>query len=217
MLMRTIVVFAVLIVASGVITKAQRTQPVPARQPFYTFPMKIANWYGRAEAPLSEKELQVLGADDYLMRSYFAPGRAAGLYIGYWSSQKRGDAVHSPLNCLPGAGWQPTSHGHLRLTVPLPSGAQSEIQVNRYVIQKGLDRQMVLYWYQSHGRVIASEYWGKYYLVADAVRLGRSDTAIVRVVVPIPGNDAAAEKQAETAAVEFVQEMFPTLNEYIPA
>jgi len=216
MLIRAVTLFVVFVVASGVITKAQRIEPFPARQPFATFPMKIANWSGRVEEPLSDKELKILGADDYLLRTYFAPGRAAGLYIGFWSSQKRGDAVHSPLNCLPGSGWQPVSHGHLRLTVPVPSG-QSEIEVNRYVIQKGLDRQMVLYWYQSHGRVIASEYWGKYYLVADAVRLGRSDTAIVRVVVPIPGNDAAADKQAETAAVDFVQELFPTLSQYIPA
>ena len=136
--------------------------------------------------------------------------------MGYWATQKRGDTVHSPLNCLPGSGWEPLSRSALRIPVAQGS-APTEIEVNRYVIQKGLDRQLVLYWYQSHDRVIASEYWGKFYLVADAIRLSRSDTAIVRVVVPIEDGTAAAETAAERTGVEFVQKLFPSLNSYIPS
>ena len=217
MLIRALIVFVALIVASGVIAKAERSEPIPARAPLSAFPMTVGDWRGRVDRPLTDKELAVLGADDYLLRTYFAPAKAAGLYVGYWESQKKGDAVHSPLNCLPGSGWEPVSHRSLRLAVPREGGVTADIQVNRYVIQKGLDRQLVLYWYQSHGRVIDSEYWGKFYLVADAVRLGRSDTAIVRVVVPIGDASETAEATAERTATEFVQRVFPTLVDYIPS
>jgi EpsI family protein len=160
----------------------------------------------------------VLNADDLLMRTYFAlDGTAAGLYIGYWEAQRRNDAVHSPLNCLPGAGWQPLSRRHL--TIPAAGGATKRppIEVNRYVVQKGPERLLVLYWYQSHGRAIASEYAAKFFLIADAVRTGRSDTAIVRVVTPIAGADAAAEARAERVGTELVQHILPILDDYIPS
>jgi EpsI family protein len=216
MLKKALVLFVVFVGASGVIARAQRTEAIPSRQPFTALPMAFSDWKGREEPPLSDKELAVLGADDYLLRLYSGPRKVAGLYIGYWETQKRGDTVHSPLNCLPGSGWQPVSNRPLRVAVNGRAAASTEIEVNRYVIQKGLDRQLVLYWYQSHGRVVASEYWGKFYLVADAVRFGRSDTAIVRVVAPIADSTQDAERAAERNAVEFVQQLFPALSEFIP-
>ena len=218
MLKKTILLFVVFVVAAGVIARAQRTERIPPRQPLTTLPMTMDEWRGRNEPPMTDKELAILGADDYIVRSYYAPKKAAGLYIGYWQSQKRGDTVHSPLNCLPGSGWEPLSGRTLPITVhDSATAASREIDVNRYVIQKGLDRQLVLYWYQSHGRVVASEYWGKFYLVADAVRLSRSDTAIVRVIAPIANGTPGAEQKAEREAVEFVQKLFPTLDSYIPS
>jgi len=219
MLKKTILLFVIFVVGAGVIARAQRTERVPPRQPLNALPMTLDTWRGRQEPPMSDRELAVLGADDYLVRSYYAPGKAAGLYIGYWESQKRGDAVHSPLNCLPGAGWQPLSRGPFRIATHDGSapGSSRDIVVNRYVIQKGLDRQLVLYWYQSHGRVIASEYWGKFYLVADAVRLSRSDTAIVRIITPIADGTPDAEQKAERDAVGFVQTLFPLLDSYVPS
>ncbi len=89
--------------------------------------------------------------------------------------------------------------------------------MNRYVIQKGLDRQLVLYWYQSHGRVVASEYWSKFYLVRDAVTLNRTDAALVRVIVPIAPNAEQAETPAEENAVDFVKKIYPILPEYLPS
>ena len=217
MFMRPLIVFIALIVASGVIARAERVERVPIRQPFTTFPMSFGEWRGRNNPPLSEQEAKILGADDYLTRTYFAPGRSTGLYVSYWETQKRGDTVHSPLNCLPGAGWEPVSKKPLRIAVAGSDGASSDIQVNRYIIQKGLDRLLVLYWYQSHGRVVDSEYWGKFYLVSDAVRLGRSDTAIVRVTTVIADTSEAAEARAEKNATEFVQRLFPSLDEYLPS
>ncbi len=95
-----------------------------------------------------------------------------------------------------------------------PPGTPAQIGVNRYIIQKGLDRQLVLYWYQAHGRVVASEYWGKFYLIADAVRLNRTDAALVRVIVPIVGDQG--EQRAETLGVRFVQTLFPALINFLP-
>ena len=135
--------------------------------------------------------------------------------IAAGQSQRQGDAVHSPLNCLPGAGWQPVSKAALPVPVQLRGGTTT-IEVNRYVIEKGIDRQLVLYWYQSHGRVIASEYTGKFMLVADAIRLNRTDTALVRVVVPIPKDGPSPEAQAEETARSFVQAIVPVLDPYIP-
>jgi EpsI family protein len=214
MLNRAIALFVVFLVASGVIARAQRTERIPERQQLSALPMTFNGWQGRVDPPMSEKELKILGADDVLLRTYSGPGKIAGLYIGFWESQKRGDAAHSPLNCLPGAGWQPLSTRHLQVAV---DGSKNPIEVNRVVIQKGLDRQLVLYWYQSHGRVVASEYWGKFYLVADAVRLSRSDTAIVRVVVPTGDLSAEGEDKAERNAVDFVQRLFPALSNFVPS
>ena len=97
-----------------------------------------------------------------------------------------------------------------------PASSAREIEINRYVIQKGLEKQLVLYWYQAHDRVVASEYWGKVYLVADAVRLNRTDGSLVRVIAPVGSGDNA-EADAEAKAVDFVKTMFPLLADYLPS
>ena len=130
-----------------------------------------------------------------------------------YGSQRQGDTIHSPLNCLPGAGWEPLSEG--RTTIANAGGPGVDIEVNRYVVQKGLDRQLVLYWYQSHGRVVASEYTSRLLLIHDAIRMNRTDGSMVRVIAPIAvGSDGAA---AEALATEFVRSLFPRLAGYIPS
>ena len=217
MLARAVAIFVVFIAAAGILARAHEAEPVMARTTFDRFPMQIAEWSGIQQPPLDERTLEVLGADDYVNRAYVTPDRAGvGLFVAFYQSQRQGDTMHSPLNCLPGSGWEAVSR--TTLGIPLSSAAgepESKIFVNRYVIQKGLDKQLVLYWYQSHGRVVASEYWGKYYLISDSVRLHRTDGALVRVVVPIlPGEDADAA--AERIGVRFVQSLFPVLPEYVP-
>jgi EpsI family protein len=138
--------------------------------------------------------------------------RPIGLYVGYYGSQRQGDTMHSPLNCLPGAGWSPVSFRRMSISVPSSAEASRDITVNRYVIEKGLDRQLVLYWYQGHGRVVASEYLGKIYMVLDAIRTNRTDGAMVRIIAPIVTDEAHAEAQA----VGFAQVLFPLLGRYLP-
>jgi EpsI family protein len=219
MLTRSLILFACLTAAAGAIARAERSEPVPPRAPLAQFPMQIDEWRGIQEPPFEASILRVLGVDEYLTRAYFRPDRSGvGLYIGYYRSQRQGDTMHSPLNCLPGSGWEPVSQTYARIPIAgaAADGGPSEITVNRYVVQKGLDRQLVLYWYQAHGRVIASEYWSKFYLIRDAVRLNRTDGALVRVISPILGEANEGEARAEQLGTAFVQTMFPRLSAYLP-
>lgn len=218
MVTRVAVLFACLVVSAGVVARADRAEPIMIRQSLDKFPLQLDGWQGAPQAPFAKEILDVLGVDDYLTRVYFTPDRkeGAGLYIGYYQSQRQGDTMHSPLNCLPGAGWEPVSSRRITLDAQVSPGQPRPIEINRYVIRKGLDRQLVLYWYQAHDRVVASEYWGKFYLVADAVRMNRTDGAMIRVIVPVGPNDSG-EEQAEATAARFVKSIFPYLNNHLPA
>lgn len=217
MLNRSIVLFVMFLGAAGMVASQNRPEPAPVRSTFNRFPEEIHGWKGQTLPPMEPKILAVLGVDDYLNRVYVSPDRTQlGLYVGYYNSQRQGDSIHSPMNCLPGAGWEPLSKASLTIPVAMGEGAAS-VDANRYVIQKGLYRQLVLYWYQSHGRTVASEYWSKFFLIGDAVRLNRTDAALVRVIVPIESNVDGAEMRAERQATEFVKSMFPLLPAYIPS
>lgn len=213
LLTRAAVLCLMLAVTTVILGNARRSETPVARTTFDSFPMTLGAWQATVDPPLEDDILKVLGVDDYLSRLYYkSSGAAVGLYMGYYGSQRQGDTIHSPLNCLPGAGWEPVSVG--RLAITNADGAGRDITVNRYVVQKGLDRQLVLYWYQSHGRVVASEYWSRALLINDAIRLNRTDGSIVRVIAPIDADDGGAS--AERVAEEFVRTLFPALPEYLP-
>jgi EpsI family protein len=214
-LMRGVALCLVMAATTLFLANARRSEVAVTRTLFATFPMQLGAWQGIVDPPMDEAVLAVLGVDDYLSRIYYKrDGAAVGLYMGFYGSQRQGDTIHSPLNCLPGAGWEPVSQG--RLQIANADGQGRDITVNRYIVQKGLDRQLVLYWYQSHGRVVASEYTSKLYLLHDAIRLNRTDGSMVRVIAPIKigetDNGAAAERLAE----EFVRVIFPLLPAYLP-
>lgn len=197
------------------LANARRSETPIARTAFESFPMTLQAWRATVDPPLDEDILKVLGVDDYLSRIYYKPnGEAVGLYMGYYGSQRQGDTIHSPLNCLPGAGWEPVKEG--RLTIRNADGAGRDITVNRYVVQKGLERQLVLYWYQSRGRIVASEYWSKFFLIEDAIRTNRTDGALVRVIAPIPVGAEDEGAAAEQLAEQFVRVLFPALPSYLP-
>jgi EpsI family protein len=199
---------------AGLIARASKPEIVPIRESLSELPLRIGSWTGGESRALESNVLAVLGVNDYVNRTYLSPDLfPAYLYIGYYQSQREGDTMHSPLNCLPGAGWNPIKRGHIKVLV----GDGSAIEINRIIILKGLDKQMVLYWYQAHGRVVASEYWGKIYTVLDAVRTNRTDAALVRVICPVADLDAASEADSEERAVEFVKAIFPFLERFLPA
>lgn len=206
----------VLLGATTVFLANARKAEVPvARATLATFPMEFGDWRAVVDPPLDEDVLKVLGVDDYLSRAYYRPnGAGVGLYLGFYGSQRQGDTIHSPMNCLPGAGWEPVSEGQLQIANV--DGAGRDITVNRYVIQKGLDRNLVLYWYHGRGRVIANEYWSKAFLIRDAIVSNRTDGSLVRVIVPFDARDERNLAPAEALAEEFVRVIFPTLGSYLP-
>ena len=214
-----VLVLAMLMLAGAVyLGRASRAEELPPRTVLAELPLMIEEWRGRTDPPLEARVLEVLGVDDYLLRTYSrADALPLSLYIGYHDSQRQGDTIHSPLNCLPGAGWTPLEQS--RVLIPVRTSLSSEettpIEVNRVVIGKGLDRQLVVYWYQSHRRVVASEYWGKVYTVLDSVRYNRTDAAMVRVVSALPEGMSADQAQPNVTA--FVQTLFPRLVGYLPS
>lgn len=214
MLTRAAVLCLMLGATTVVLANARSSETTVTRTSFASFPMTIGAWQASVDPPLEDSVLKVLGVDDYLSRIYYRPGAAVGFFMGYYASQRQGDTIHSPLNCLPGAGWEPVSQG--RLTIANADGAGRDITVNRYIVKKGLDRQLVLYWYQSHGRVVASEYWSRAFLINDAIRLNRTDGSLVRVIAPIPVNADDDGATAEKLAEEFVRVIFPLLPTYLP-
>jgi len=183
-------------------------ESVPLRQPLGQLPMAIDGWLGQDD-PLEARIVTVLGVSDYVNRAYMSDGRQpVNLYVGYYQSQRTGETIHSPKNCLPGAGWEPVRAG--RLTIPM--AAAPAIVVNEYLVEKGPAQYLVLYWYQAHGRVIASEYSGKVWLVFDAITRNRTDAALVRVLT----STRNGEDQARARVVQFVQALYPRLNTFIP-
>ena len=215
LLTRAIVICLLLGATTVFLANARRAEVAVSRTAFASFPMDIQQWKAVNAPPLDDDVLKVLGVDDYLSRIYYQPsGAHVGLYMGFYASQRQGDTIHSPLNCLPGAGWEPVSEG--RLTIPNVEGNGREVTVNRYIVQKGLDRQMVLYWYQARGRVVASEYTSKAYLINDAIRMNRTDGSMVRVIAPIDTRIEGKTAEAEQLAADFVRAIFPLLPEYLP-
>lgn len=205
---RFLVVCGVLLASAFWIRFVSHGEEVPPRRKLDEFPSRIGDWREASEELFGERVMRVLGADDYLNRGYVNPsGASVWLYIGYYRSQRQGDLIHSPKHCLPGSGWQPLRSD--RITVEVQGRT---VKINRYLIQKGDERQLVLYWYQSRGRTIASEYVRRFWLVFDAMTRRRTDGALVEVFAPVEGST----DEALSSALDFVRRIFPLLPDYLP-
>lgn len=194
---------AMLLAATGGLHFLSHGEAVPLAKSLGSVPVVLGSWRA-VDVSLEPRIVKSLGVDDYVNRVYQDGNEELGLYVGYYKSQRTGVTIHSPKNCLPGTGWEPVKSSYL----DLPRRGGQLVAVNQYVIQKGLQRWLVLYWYQSHGRVVASEYRGKFYMVVDAIRLNRTDAALVRITTPI-GRD---ENQARDRAVAFAQQVLYELD-----
>lgn len=176
------------------------------------FPAEVGEWKQLGpDARFDAATEAVLRADDYVTRDYTPAkgGGLASLYIGYYSTQRAGATYHSPLNCLPGSGWTLTDPATVEIK---PAGGGPAFEANRYILQNGTTRQLLVYWYQGRGRAVASEYWDKVYTVLDSVRRRRSDGSMVRVLVPVERSD----EEALAKAVAFSSQIAPNLPAYIP-
>jgi EpsI family protein len=176
------------------------------------FSLDDNRWTLVQNVDIDKDTLDVLKADDVLSRIYQdrTTGESATLFVAYFQTQRTGKAPHSPKNCLPGSGWVPSQSGTIDIRV---AGEAEPIRVNQYIVAHGDNQDAVLYWYQSHNRVIASEYAAKIFTVTDSIRYNRSDTSLVRVIVPVEGGNTQG---AVDEAVAFVQSIFEPLKPYLP-
>jgi EpsI family protein len=207
------IVASLLIVAAALFLHAHaRSEVFPPRLALQQFPRQLGDWTGGTDIPINEETLKVLGHGEFLHRSYQDESERPDLdlFIAYFPSQRAGDTLHSPKNCLPGSGWSPIESRPVSLSFP----GHPPFPATRYVVALGDSRQAVLYWYWAHDRGVASEYWAKYYLVADSLKMNRSDGSLVRLSTPLdPGETADS---AEQRLLPFVADLGPLLDRYIP-
>lgn len=208
---RTVLLNLVLVAqAAGFYLLSHREQ-TPLLRPLQELPGRFENWSAVEDVELDPETLRILHPDAYLLRGYQQDRTAlpGSLFVAYFRSQRSGHGPHTPQNCLPGQGWVPEKSGLLRLASP---EGESSIEVNRYVVARGEEKSVVLYWYQTPSRIIANEYRAKLQLVFDSIRYGRSDTALVRLVVPVLEDEQAAEQ----AAVELAVRAHSAVRRHIP-
>jgi EpsI family protein len=173
-------------------------------------PADVGRWHAAEDTALDAEMLDQLRPTDYVIRRYVdSEGRDLWLFVAYWDSQRKGGQIHSPKNCLPGGGWEPLEAS--RHEIPL-SGERPPLEVNYYLLQKGSDRQVVFYWFQSHGVPVASELRAKIELVRGSIMRNRSDGAIIRVSSPVVGTLG----ESSGRLVKYVQAMYPMLEQALP-
>jgi EpsI family protein len=184
--------------------KVGQQQALPLRGPLASLPRVLVGLEGHDET-ISPDEVAVAGMSEYVLRSFdTGSGTQLLVYVGYYPSQTQGRTIHSPKNCLPGSGWEP-----LAARVEQISAGGSLVPVNRYELANGERRALVYYWYQGRGRVAANEYRVKLDLLRDATFRGRTEEALVRVVVPLSAEvtDSAAEAMARQVTAELIPEI----------
>lgn len=211
-LRRTFIAVAIMALTMACLKYLSHAEDIKSNKPFSTFPKVIGEWTGK-EDRFDEKVYEVLGVDDSFLGHYRTPdGRYVQLYVGFYQSQKEGELIHSPKNCMPGAGWKifRTSIEELPSTDVNPK----KMKMIRLDLRKGDQRQIMLYWFQSRGRIITSEYMEKIYLVLDSIIRHRTDGSFVRLMAPVMDGN---EQKTTGELKDFTELLIPILNEYIPS
>jgi EpsI family protein len=203
-------VVAILLAATALLLyKRESFELIPTSEPLSQVPRQLDSRTA-IDVPIDQETLDVLGAGDFMSRLYVGDGPPVGLFIGYFPTQRTGVTIHSPKHCLPGAGWAFESSQY----VDLEDVDGKSHRVGEYIISNGESRQFVIYWYQAHGRSVANEYMAKVYMVADAMRMNRTDGALVRVITQIDARDG--EAGAKARAEKFTALLAPMLPRFIP-
>jgi EpsI family protein len=199
-----------LLAAAGAhyLARAGDREQIPPHASLAEFPRQLDSWRQTDAQALSAGTLRELKADDYLSAVYANDrGAFASLFIAYYGSQRHRQTIHSPQNCLPGAGWTMSRH---RLHAMGERG-----QINEYLIEKDDVQTLAFYWYQARGRTVASEYWARFDTMRDAMWRGRTDGALVRVIVPM-GKGDGAEEFARAVGLDFSQKLLTILPGFVP-
>lgn len=208
---RLLVVSLILACVCGFRLWLDRDKASGLSRPLNTLPLHMGAWHQVSEESFSPPVRKMLHADDLLSRTYeVIPGTKVQLFVAYYKTQKAGERMHSPRNCLPGSGWEPISVSVINADV---GGGRIE-QLNRYLVDREDKRMLVVYWYQEHNRLIADEYRSKLYLMWDSIRRGTRDGALVRVSLPLPpGLD---EHEATTTLLQFIHSASPEITRILP-
>jgi len=207
--------FAILVLgAAGSIGLSNRVDATPARQPLAAIPMTVDRWAGQPRA-IERDVLAALRLTDYLFADFVLPGSAApvNFYIAYYASQRKGVAIHSPRTCIPGGGWSISRLEHLAVPGVKASGG-GLLHVNRAVITKEEDRQLVYYWFEQRGRNLTNEYLVKWYIFWDGLTRSRTDGALVRLVTPIVRGES--EAIAERRLQRLLRDLYPKIARQLP-
>lgn len=187
-------------------------QEIHANRPLSEFPRTIGEWRGD-ESRFDQEVYDLLGVDDSFLATYRHPsGKTVQLYIGFYQSQREGDIIHSPRNCMPGAGWKITRTDYRNIARPYAE--EPSAKVIEMTLSNGRFKQAMLYWFHSRGRIISSEYWQKIYLIVDSVLRHRTDGSFVRLIAPMPETESP---EAFAVLEEFAEQLFPILDDYLPS
>jgi exosortase D (VPLPA-CTERM-specific) len=191
----------------------QRQELTPARSEFLDFPMKINQWTGKRQI-LDQHYIDTLKFEDYLLADYLKSGdlSTVNVYLAYYASQRKGESIHSPRSCLPGGGWNIQSLEQIPINVE--NDKSHALTVNRAIIQKGEDKQLVYYWFRQRGRNITNEYQAKWYLFWDGLTKNRTDGALIRLMIDVAPNQDIEFYDKRLA--DFLGILMPDINRFVP-
>jgi len=189
---------------------ASQSERISPNKSFADFPLEIDQWKG-SKGELDQDVYNILGVEDYILANYKRNSDEwVNLYVGFYQSQKEGDIIHSPKNCMPGAGWKITDSSIETIHL---GDKEKGSKVLKLLLQKGVQKQVVLYWFQSRGRIISSEDMQKIWLGIDSITKHRTDGSFVRLISPVVKN----EKDTLEILKEFAKKVYPALHEHIPS
>lgn len=210
-LKRSLIASALMILTILAVNYLSHPIKIRPNKPLSTFPKQIGKWVGKEEG-FGQKIYDILGVDDSFLCNYRTPeGELVQLYVGFYESQREGDLIHSPRHCMPGAGWDIIQTSVEEASIP--NSTSRKFKVIKLLLKKDDQQQVVLYWFQSRGRLIASEYLQKIYLVIDSVSKHRTDGSFVRLISPVKGD----EHRTSGVMKGFVELLLPVLQEYLPS
>jgi EpsI family protein len=206
-------VVALLLSGTGLFLHTRtRSVVAPARTSLASFPIQLGDWVG-TDIPISPEILNKLDRGEFLQRAYQDQITGAPdmyLYLAYFPNQHAGQRRHSPEDCLAGSGWSTVESGTTTLSLP----GHAPFPANRYLVTKGPDRQLVLFWFWERGRGVASEDWADFYLVFDSLRINRSDDALIRINTPLQAEEDP--DAAQRRMLSFAAQVSSLLNSYVP-
>lgn len=211
-LKRSLIASVLMILTIVVLNYLSRPENIHPKKPLSTFPKQIGEWVGKEER-FEERIYDTLGVDDSFLCSYRTPnGDHVQLYVGFYRSQREGELIHSPKHCMPGAGWNIIQTSLEQVTIP--NSNPERIEMIKLLLEKADQQQVILYWFQSRGRFIASEYMQRIYLVIDSIAKHRTDGSFVRLMSPV---NNGGEHRTSGVMKGFVELLLPVLQEYLPS